>query len=225
MSAGLHGPALGLALGAHSAARWRPEGATLALDFVARRYARGNATVTAGELFEPGGTALRFAGASHADQPGLLCESGDVYRIATAGWWNPVEGTVLCEVSAPNNGVNQSIWDFHKASDGWGEKWLGQWNIVRWNTTVRSAAQNSGNIQTGAHARPARIAASIGNGTLRLYVNGVKLSEVATAIPQGIGRLRLGSVHTDTNPLNGVIRRFIYWPSRLSDDDAMTLSA
>jgi hypothetical protein len=137
-----------------------------------------------------------------------------------SSWYNQTEGTVFADaVSAPVNNIAQFSWSL---SNGTGSEWI----LSRRNTSgliatgiVDNSVSQGGDIVSIAIAASAsyRAAYAYALNNLGQSVNGATPGTIASATLPTTTRFDIGQNYSNTQLLNGTIRRLTYWPVRLAN--------
>jgi hypothetical protein len=134
---------------------------------------------------------------------------------AFTDFFNATEGTTYVE-TAPKTTTNiPHIFEYHNSSDANANRMGIYLPSVSLNAFVRSSGVTTASLTVGNINlnQLNRVAISYKVNDILGSLNGAsEVSDTSAAIPSGIDKLHIGNVYNFNFPLNGHIKRLIYWP-------------
>jgi hypothetical protein len=159
-----------------------------------------------------------------------LTRAADVASVNTLSpWFNSVEGTLYSETQQAQDrtagfpvaaGISDSGSGVNTIEQYWNNSTSSLGLIVYVSSSIQAAIQNSGltrtNVQKVASAYKVNdFASTVGGGTVQTDASGT--------IPV-VDRLTLGARPGGASNINGWVRRFTYYPRRLSNAELQALT-
>jgi hypothetical protein len=134
---------------------------------------------------------------------------------AFTDFFNATEGTTYVE-TAPKTTTNiPHIFEYHNSSDANANRMGIYLPSVSLNAFVRSSGVTTASLTVGNINlnQLNRVAISYKVNDILGSLNGAsEVSDTSAAIPSGLDKLHIGNVYNFNFPLNGHIKRLIYWP-------------
>jgi len=134
---------------------------------------------------------------------------------AFSDFFNASEGTTYIE-TAPKTTTNiPHIFEYHNSSDANANRMGVYLPSATSNAFVRSSGVTTASLSPGTINlnQLNRVAISYKVNDILGSVNGSsEVSDTSAALPSGLDKLHIGNVYNFSFPLNGHIKRLIYWP-------------
>ena len=156
-----------------------------------------------------------------------LTRSADVASVNTLSpWFNATEGTLYAEFNCPTAATTQYFASLDLSAltrmSLYNNAGSGYW-FVR-DGGVTQAGVTNGTITSGATVK---VAGAYAINSFNLSTNGgIGTEDTSGSVPSGLTRLSLGSYTASAlNPLNGYLRRIVYYPRRLSNAELQSITS
>nr|BAR33201.1 hypothetical protein [uncultured Mediterranean phage uvMED] len=167
-----------------------------------------------GAQLESGSVAtslIRTSGSTATRAKDDLVISGSAF----SDFFNASEGTTYIE-TAPKTTTNlPHIFEYHNSSDANANRMGIYLPSATSNAYVRSSGVTTASLSPGTINlnQLNRVAISYKVNDILGSVNGSsEVSDTSAALPSGLDKLHIGNVYSLNLPLNGHIKRLIYWP-------------
>lgn len=149
-----------------------------------------------------------------------------------SSWYNQEEGSVYSEVKLDqkplsgsfnskswafwNQGSAPSVFNLIESSDS---KW---YTYVAYNGTTQAAIGSGFNYTIGSSVRTA---VALKTDEIGVSYNSSILTDTSANIPKDLTMVYIGSRSAGVEPLRGHLRRFTYYPKKLTNQELQTLTA
>jgi hypothetical protein len=223
------GLSLGMGLSMSRPQRKALFGASLVLDFVAGRY-----EINGVPFAQSGFTTV--AGAPVFDPSGLVVDGDDKLKVPNVNWFTPGEGTFLVDWVLPAPTAAANLFSMSGGSGGTATRIeVGVANNSRNGSLTLQAYDTAARVLTypiGYRTKPCRLLFTLKTGEKSrvcchsdaaggaVSEQGFNWFAPTVAVTQaGLGYRIL----FNDQPFTGTVRRAIFWPRKLSDDEMLAL--